>query len=514
MILAHSGIARWRSAMAVPPSAGRPPRSVSLPTNRSPRRHQVAGLLVVIVIAAFNLFSGIGRPAQPIWDESYYLTATARYELGYASFASHPPLGLMLIAAGDRLSGANRGVDRAPLAADKKIAGEKVPAGFSYFGVRLGSALFGVVAAGLMFLLMLSITGSVEGGLFATAPFLFDTALIAQFRAAQLDAFQLCFAAGALWLLVTGDRRRHAEWLFGFGAACGAAAMVRANGILLLAGASLPALRALRGPTGVGQRLVALARVATLIAAGTASTILAVFLLHLGVARRPMPSGWPAARADARFIGADYRAFLDGREPLSAGAALDAIAGYRRFMAADLAGVGRTDANGSSPWGWPLGRKPIVYRWDSNGRTTAYVALVPNLAAWAVSLLGVIGAVSAIVHPSGRRNRHDRPPIIALLVIWVAFMLSALALERVRVLYLYHYFIPLIIGWALAARLASRSEGSRGATRLAAHVGLALILVDYAVVAPFALHQPLTDSACSRRTMMAGAELCTHRVAQ
>ena len=56
---------------------------------------------LVALIASVNFLVGLGEPRGAIWDESYYLTSTQRYLDGVAQFASHPPLGLMLIAAGD-----------------------------------------------------------------------------------------------------------------------------------------------------------------------------------------------------------------------------------------------------------------------------------------------------------------------------------------------------------------------------------------------------------------------------
>ena len=60
-------------------------------------RYLAAVILVVAMLATVNYSVGIADPHHPVWDESYYLTSTQRYEDGIAQFASHPPLGLMLI---------------------------------------------------------------------------------------------------------------------------------------------------------------------------------------------------------------------------------------------------------------------------------------------------------------------------------------------------------------------------------------------------------------------------------
>jgi len=50
-------------------------------------------------LATLNFAVGLDQPAGAIWDESYYLTSVQRYRDHTAQFASHPPLGLMLITA-------------------------------------------------------------------------------------------------------------------------------------------------------------------------------------------------------------------------------------------------------------------------------------------------------------------------------------------------------------------------------------------------------------------------------
>lgn len=71
------------------------------------------------------------------WDENYHLTSAQRYIEGVAHFEAHPPLGKMLIAAGEMLANKNAGIDKHQLVFDKHISGEDLPAGFSFFGMRL-----------------------------------------------------------------------------------------------------------------------------------------------------------------------------------------------------------------------------------------------------------------------------------------------------------------------------------------------------------------------------------------
>jgi dolichyl-phosphate-mannose--protein O-mannosyl transferase len=119
----------------------------------------------VVALAMMNFLVGLGQPPHPIWDETYYLTAAQRYEDGTAQFATHPPLGLMLIAAGDALLHPNRGIDTRAIGWDKQVAGGRLPEHYSFAGVRLMSAVFAVIGAVVFFAVMLALTRCVLAAL-------------------------------------------------------------------------------------------------------------------------------------------------------------------------------------------------------------------------------------------------------------------------------------------------------------------------------------------------------------
>ena len=193
---------RCRSLKPAFATAGR--INMRMPSNGS----YWCALGLVALLASVNFLTGLAEPRGAIWDESYYLTSTERYAEGVAQFASHPPLGLMLIAAGDALLNPNRNIDTRPLARDKHADGRVIPQGFSFAGVRAASALFAVLGAMVFFALMYAITQSTFTALVFSNLFTFENAFITQFRAAQLDAFQIAFTAIALlWLTQSPPKR-------------------------------------------------------------------------------------------------------------------------------------------------------------------------------------------------------------------------------------------------------------------------------------------------------------------
>lgn len=441
----------------------------------------------VMALSAVLLLPRLNDPAGAVWDESYYLGASARYQLGRSQFASHPPLGLMLIAGADAAYGAVTGHPRArrdleSLAATKAVRGEQIPPGYDFTGIRIGSAMAGVIGAGLFFALMLQLSGAPLAAFALSALYVFDTALIAQFRAAQLDGFQVAFALIALNCAVAGLRRPGWGWAIGFGAAVGAATMVRANAALLAAAGPFllwAAWRAAGWRRAIGVALGG--------GIGFAAAVAGVFALHLAVAPLPPDQNIPAGFGDAKWVSpqlGDY--FAHGR--LTPRAIWAGGRDYLRFMDSDLKGMPKQDANGSGPLTWPLGWKPIQYRWDAwsgpGGDTRALVVLVPNYPAWWLALIGVVAGLIALV------RRPAQPKLAMLVTLWAVFMAIHGWLAGQRVMYLYHYFLPLLIGWAcLAALLGARGwRKEQPPQRWIARLAASAILSGFLLAAPLALH--------------------------
>lgn len=457
------------------------------------------------VVSSLTLFTGLGAPAQPIWDENYYLTSTQRYLEGTAQFASHPPLGLMLIAAGSALSDDHRGVDAHRLAATKAVAGEDVPRDYDYLRVRLTSATFGVIGAALFFQLMLSLTGRTLAALLLSNLYIFENAFIVQFRAGHLDAFQTVFVLSALLLFTRGVARGRARAAedFALGTACGLAAMVRLNGVFLIPlGVLLTAHRLWRAGGGRAAWVRA-ARDGAMMALSFLLAATAVMMVHVAVSRHPPDLATPAGQRDAGFVSPTYQAYLDGERRLSPAVVLTAANDYRRYIVADFDGMARADANGSSPIVWPLHHGTINYRWDSDGVTTRYLQLAGNRVGWAVSLAGLIAA-AGLVFTGGWTDPRRRDLAAMLLVTYAGFMVLHIALSQHRVMYLYHYFPGLMLGFVLAALSFTEARArwpELGVWRGGLTIVAALHLACFAFEAPLTYHRPMSNTACETRNI-------------
>jgi dolichyl-phosphate-mannose-protein mannosyltransferase len=472
--------------------------------------------LVVAFVASINFLADIGKPAAPIWDESYYLTAAERYEEHIAQFASHPPLGLALIAAGDAVLHPNRHIDTRHMGWDKKIAGDRIPKGYSFTGVRFMSGLFGVFGALFFFGLMFVLTRSAVAALAFSNLYLFENAFIVHFRAAQLDGFQIAFVVATLLCFAVSAQRGArsspgVEFLLGLG--CGLAIMVKANALVLgLLGVMLVARRIALGWKSVapGTLLLRGVRDGAVMVGGCFVAVAAVLTFHVVLNRVPPVAASPAGEKDLSFMSHSYYAYLHHRRPLSLHVLAAAGRDYLRFMADDYEGIPRTDPNGSLPIEWPLHRGTINYRWDSTGDRTAYTQLTGNLVGWMLALAALIGSAAWLIVARLRRWPSAHPGRRALmgmlLLQYVAFMAVHIYIGHQRVMYLYHYFIGLILAFCLVPLLASEAAERWPAlkARQAQLLGAMAVLLwaSFIFYSPLTFHRYLTHGQCEWRNVL------------
>jgi dolichyl-phosphate-mannose-protein mannosyltransferase len=506
-------------------------RSATTPRVRLARSATLpCAAVLVFAVAAINFLAGVGQPAAAVWDESYYLTSIQRYEERTAQFASHPPLGLMLLTAGDRLLHRNASVDTRALGRAKKVAGDQMPPGYSIEGARAASGLFAVLGALLFFTILYVLTRSVVLSLVLSNLYVFDNALIVHFRAAHLDAFQLAFCAATLLCLITSVRHEerdrdtpaeppsHARD-FLLGVFCGLATMVKLNAIvLLLSGAMLIARRLIRSRLPGSRRLAArlALRDGAIMLCGLLAAVMSVFTIHVAITPNAMDAASAAGQKDRPFVSPVYSAYLQGDRGLSPSVVIDAARDYMRFVSADYRGMTKFDPNASVAWQWPFQYKTINYRWDSDGTHTAYVQLVANPVSWGVALLAPLAAIVLLalrwLRPI-RTSEPERAVLMAMLLIQYATFLGVHCyLGMHRVMYLYHYFIGLLLAFCLVPLVLQEAAArwpalrARGSATFAAATGL--LLSAFVFYAPFTFDHPLTHSQCEWRNVLHGVVRC------
>jgi len=462
-------------------------------------RH-IIGCVILLGISASLILPNLGSPRAIIFDETYFIPTTQKYLNGVFFLEPHPPLAKLLIALGERLYQPNQ-------SPDQFITVEKVDKDWSaewdITGYRIAPAIFGIVIPALVFLILCIVLENKLTAFLLTLPILFDNAIIAQSRAALIDSFLIVFCLASVLVFVYVSRR--VDWRFRalivwsvlWGAMAGSAASVKLTGLFILLLVGLYGLKLLWSHQ-VRRGLI----VGIFFSLAFGITYLGTWAIHFSIAQRIIGS-------QDYGISATHRQILAGEitvDPLTRFVVQmqDAIDYQRRYEA----GVPKLDLTKpdeiGSPWYWWLvGGRAIDYRWETSGNGAyGYVYLMGNPATGLISLLGVVFATAALVAdlifgflPTGRRQW-----LYSFVLLYWGYMIPIMFIERV--MYLYHYLPPLIIGvilFALVFREAKRIPlfVRRGGLVLV----LLLVIVAFFVYKPLTYNEPLTGPEFRQRNI-------------
>jgi hypothetical protein len=112
--------------------------------------------------------------------------------------------------------------------------------------------------------------------------------------------------------------------------------------------------------------------------------------------------------------------------------------------------------NGSPFYWWPFGARTINYRWETKnqGATVSYLYLVPNPVVWSISLIAVILSLvyflMKFIFGNLKMEKNDEQQLVVVTLLYLAYMISIARIDRV--MYTYHYFIPLLFSFVMVAK--------------------------------------------------------------
>jgi dolichyl-phosphate-mannose--protein O-mannosyl transferase len=470
--------------------------------------------LSVTIVAFFTYFYGYWNPPYFFWDENYHVASAQKYLHGIYFMEPHPPLGKLLIALGERLV-----TPESNAASDQFLDtsyGTDLPPNFSFAGFRLVPALMGWLSAPLLFSCFLLITRSALLAGLVTVPYVFDNALIVHSRGAMLEPVLVFFV---LWmvllflLLIRGPTEgKRSRWLsLALGACLAAVLTTKVIGLIMI-GLYIPLLWTFARNSGVRGALRDLALPSFI---GFAIVFVAVWQAHFSLAATVNPT----LENDGYFRASDaYRLALDDHTTTSIGNFGTMLRDSLAFLPHYAEGVPRldlckSDENGSPWFLWPVGARAINYRWETPGggedAPYRYLYLQSNPVVWGMGLLGVFLAatmlLASLVLPLHRPLQE--PLLLAVFLgLWIAYLIAVSRIDRV--MYLYHYFLPLLFSLLLVGiavteirRIGRWAIHSRGRS-------IALTLCAVAVVGsfffyrPLTYYEPITDEAFMKRSIL------------
>lgn len=473
----------------------------------SPRRQAWIGLLLVTFIGYFTYMHNYAYPAQFFWDENYHVAAAQKYLNGIYFMEPHPPLGKLLIAAGELVIHANEKNDQF-IGTDY---GSTIPMGFSFAGYRFFPVLLAWLAAPVVFLIFLFLSRNALHAVLLSSLYLFDNAFIVHMRGAMLEGPLMFFSALTLlfFLLILewNELPRKRTWAaVGFGLALGAAVMTKVFALIL----GIPALAVI-----VVMRKQPRALLHTALVSAIAFFMLCgvIWQAHFGIASRVNPNlpddGYYQASQTYKNILQNGEVWNPLAFPVMVRDHLNFVGHYERGV--PKLDMCKADENGSPFFLWPVGATSISYRWETPDSTSyQYLYLQSNPVVWGLGLLALLLGISfslSAIFIEPRKNAGSIPLLLTTFIgMYAGFMLVISHISRV--MYLYHYFMPLLFTLFMLP-LVLRSIRRFGPWTVSDVVRTPilvlmtiLIFAGFQFYRPFSYYEPITDEAVQRRALL------------
>lgn len=459
--------------------------------------------LLTLVISFFTYFRHYDQPANLFWDENYHLASAQKYLDRVMFMEHHPPLGKMFIALGEYLFRANQGADTGLFLTSDYV--KTIPAHYSFTGVRFFPTLFATLGAVVFFLILYEISGYPRFSFLFSSLYLFENALIVHSRGAMLESVQLFFMLLSLWcflILFNRDRLNLKNW-FWLGVLVGLGVAVKLTGLLLVL--LFPALFVAKHHLDCRLILVKeFVRQGFMFWLGGALVFVGAYYLHFRLGAKVLGDRYYQASTE-------YRQILETGNIQGLYPFVIALRDNLKYIPHYEGGVPKYDPckageNGSLPFAWPFGHKSINYRWEKTDGQVRYLYLQGNPIIWFTGLAGVILAsslcLSRLVFHAAITNQRLFYLIKFLVVVYWVYLGAMARIDRV--LYLYHYFVPLLISLLLAFVLflyLFEKAIARADRKILIGVILFVLLIlwSYRFFSPLTYYQPLSTEEFQAR---------------
>ncbi len=468
-------------------------------------------MLFVLLLSYFTYFHRYWQPSAVFWDENYHIASAQKYLHGVFFMEPHPPLGKLLIAGGEWLLHPN-------VQSDQYIGTDyatNFPQGFSFAGYRLSSAFLGWMTAGLLFLLFLLIFRNPITATLVDFLYIFDNALVVHTRGAMLEG---CLIFFSVLMMLTffllreyhGKKKAFIGLSLLFGAAFGAILATKLLGLLFIL--LVPAFTITLWPN-VRKMLTFLG----LFTVGFLIVYMGVWQIHFSLTRNiqtTLPDGgyYQASEPFKKIIHAGTQASLFSF-PVMISDSWHFVSHYNQGTPRlDLC---KKDENGSPFYFWPLGGRTINYRWETpEGTSYRYLYLMGNPVVWWGTLLGIFLAasllLSRIFNPSGEKLKNGYH-LLVFLGLYIGFFIGVSRIDRV--LYLYHYFLALVIGFVIFALFLDELKKiwkwtfDENAKLIFLIIFTGFIFGGFQFYRAFSYYEPLTREQFERRNLFSLWEL-------
>lgn len=470
---------------------------------------------LILLACSFSIyFIHYGSPSSMFWDENYHVASAEKHVQGVMYMEPHPPLGKMLMGLAEVVINPNANIDKHNFVVTDHIEGADTPAGTQFTGYRWPSVVLMALSVLFFFGILNRITNQPLFAFLFSSFIIFDNALVIQARAAMLEGIQLFFILAELYCfvrIITSQRPITLKDYALVGTLIGCAMSVKVtSAIELILFVMLFGVDQWKNIQAFNYSAL-LKRLLVTIPAGVlpiALVFLSVFYIHIGMGTKVIADR--TYKASPEYLQAIQRG--DTWTPSTF------IVGFRdnwKYMSEYADGVPRLDEckpdeNGSYPMDWLLGKKTISYRWDKdtvNGKVEVkYMTIVANPVIWFSVIGGIVLSLGLIMSKFiyGQQEKHTRLFywICAFTALYMCYMIAILQIERV--MYIYHYLIPLVFGsinFALIFNYIYRDEILANNKHFWINLGfyIALVIAVFAFFAPFTYGIGMTEDQFEMR---------------
>jgi dolichyl-phosphate-mannose--protein O-mannosyl transferase len=507
-------------------------------------------VLILVCFSGIIYIINLDSPMGPFWDENYHISSAEKYRKGVYFNEIHPPLGKLLIASGESLLGLNNELDTSEFLNVDKI--DTFPDDYRFLGVRMFPALLAMLSPILFFFIAYQILKRIGISLAITSLYLFNNALVLHFRGAMLDGIQMFFILLTLlgFFKVIAKPKTPLLWLLVMGVGTGLAVATKVNSLIvailwLFAGLEIVRVKwqQLKQTNQLKLDKLSLFKLSQPVVSFVGAVVLAltlfvgVFAIHFSLFDK-VENTYDADESLTSRIGggADLQTTMLG------------IQDWMRYQAKYNDNVpslkeGEAGENGSYPMDWIMMRKTIryrhqrytiskqnhrVYAFDTDQKAdvsfadvyenpeisqdfvapTKYWYLVGNPVSWYAGLLGLILSLALVIGVAifglKRPSRFISLSVATMLVSYFGYMYTVLGVDRV--LYLYHYFVPLLFSWLLLILVIkylydiwSQSIEKQAILSYLVYVSCVLIFINFIYFAPFTYGLPMTETEFAAR---------------
>ena len=467
----------------------------------------VPGVLLAMSLLVY--LAGLQYPKSMFWDENYHVVSAQKHVDGMMYMEPHPPLGKMLQGLSEAVFNPNEDVDLSSLLKTDYLKGSDMPKGMEFWAYRLPSALMMALSVWFLYQILFRITRYRPIAFVFSLFVIFDNAMVLHSRAAMLEGIQFFFILLSIWYFVRTVTNKEPITLKNYlilGLSVGLSVATKVNGLVLSLLLGMLLLED-KGLALLSKQFIPVIKRTVLGAVaffgGLAAVFFLTFYVHIGLGTDVIPGKTYKASPE-------YLASIKENGGFSPTTFRLGFKDNLRYMSEYAGGVPRLDIcketeNGSYYAKWPFGGKGINYRWSKNvvdGVTkVSYSYLVGNPLVWLTVIAGILLSIVLILG----RFVFDLPVkderlfmyILYFSGLYLSYMIAIAQIDRV--MYLYHYFVPLmfgIINAALVFAYVFKNPLQQGSRLTWINLGVLgfLVVAMFAYFSPFTFGIPITEA--------------------